>query len=268
MTTSGYVEIDSGKLYYETTGSGVPLVLIHGGLGLDRKMWEPQWQTLDSEYCLIRYDLRGCGKSSPPSNTPYFHDEDLKVLLDHLEVEKAHILGLSLGAHIAISFVMANPERTLSLIPVDGAIDGFEFRDTQFWPKVGQLIAHILDLGLTEHKHLILEHELFASAMQQPQNAELLRRIIADYSGWHWLNNAGMNTPHDPPAIDRLESIYTSTLVIVGERDINDMHRAADVMISRIPGAKKAVIANAGHMSNMEDVEEFNRTVKGFLRSL
>src|SRR5438876_5964570 len=119
---SGFANVNGGSLYYEVTGAGTPVVLIPG-FTLDTRMWDSQVEAFARRHQIIRYDLRGAGKSPPPTG-PYSQYEDLAALLGHLGVGKAHIVGLSLGGAIAIDFALAMPEAVLSLIPVDASSVG------------------------------------------------------------------------------------------------------------------------------------------------
>src|SRR5215471_18556647 len=102
MVTTGRVK--STQLYYEVTGEGQPLVLVHSG-GFDRRLWDEQFTTFASRYSVIRYDARGHGESPPPTK-PYSDAEDLYSLLRWLQIEKAHLVGLSLGGSIVIDFAL------------------------------------------------------------------------------------------------------------------------------------------------------------------
>jgi len=91
-----YAEVNGTRLYYEVAGSGQALVLIHG-FSTDCRQWKDQIEFFKSDYKVICYDMRGFGKSTVPSGMNYSHAEDLRALLDHLDIEKAHILGHSFG---------------------------------------------------------------------------------------------------------------------------------------------------------------------------
>src|SRR5689334_19941744 len=114
---SGTAEVNHTRLYYEVAGSGPPLVLIHG-FDLDTRMWDDQFEVFAQHYRVVRYDVRGFGKSARPTE-PYAHEEDLKALLDYLGIAQAHIVGMSMGGGIAIDFTLTYPEMTRTLILVD-----------------------------------------------------------------------------------------------------------------------------------------------------
>lgn len=101
---TGFANIGNGQLYYEEKGSGIPLILLHGGL-LDRRMWDEQFEEFAKHYRVIRYDARGHGNSESVSDT-FSHHEDLKHLMEALDIEKAILMGLSMGGYISTDFAI------------------------------------------------------------------------------------------------------------------------------------------------------------------
>ena len=93
-------------------------MLVHG-FSLDTRTWEDQLPAFARHYRVIRYDIRGHGRSAPPGSSGFYHADDLQALVDHLRIERAHLLGLSPGAAIATEFVLAYPERASALLAVD-----------------------------------------------------------------------------------------------------------------------------------------------------
>lgn len=125
---SGHVNIGGASLYYEVTGAGGPVVLLHG-LDLDLRMWDEQVAALAHAHTVVRYDLRGFGRSTTGDGVGYrirpHHDaEDLKALLDHLELVRVSLLGLSFGGGAAINFAIAYPNAVRALILVNPLLEG------------------------------------------------------------------------------------------------------------------------------------------------
>ena len=234
-TQHGFAEINGTSLYYEVTGSGRPLVFIHG-FACDTRVWDEQFTIFAKQYRVVRYDMRGFGKSAVPTTESYAHTDDLKALLEHLGIEHAHIFGHSMGGAVAIGFTLSYPEAAL-----ESGIDA----------------ARELWLGL----------DLLAPAMEKPELASGFIQVVSDYSGWHWVNQDPART-FSPPAIQRLDEISAPTLVIIGERDLSDFHAIADTLQRQIPGAKKVVLSGVGHLSNAEDPKTFNEVVLDFLASI
>ncbi|MBI1742483.1 alpha/beta fold hydrolase [Candidatus Acetothermia bacterium] len=113
---SGFAPVKGTKLYYEVAGNGHPLVLLHAG-GLDSRMWDDQFSVFSEHFRVIRYDMRGFGKSLV-GDIPFSFHQDLYDLLKYLYIERTHVLGLSRGATIAIDFTLAYPQMVDALILV------------------------------------------------------------------------------------------------------------------------------------------------------
>ena len=255
----GFADVNGTQIYYEIAGSGHPLVLIHG-FTLDTRMWDDQFEGFATHHQAIRYDVRGFGKSALPTEASYDHTDDLYALMQHLGIDSAYILGLSMGGRIAIDFALTYPTATDALIPVDAGLSGFQFKEFSLvfiWQTAKES-------GLQEAKTAWLNHPILEVARQNGSVNSRMIQMVKDYSGWHWFNDDPRRALQ-PPAIERLDEIETPTLAIVGERDILDCHRIADLLEERITCAKKIVMPGVGHMSNMEAPERFNEIVLGFL---
>ena len=125
-SVTGYADVNGTRLYYELAGEGHPLLLIHG-FTLDTRMWDDQFDAFAQRYQVIRYDVRGFGRSAVPTHEPYSHHDDVKALLDYLDIAHAHILGHSMGSGIATDFVLAYPEMADSLISVGTVVHGLDW---------------------------------------------------------------------------------------------------------------------------------------------
>src|ERR687894_2826224 len=121
---SGFAEVNGAALYYETMGAGEPLVLLHAGIA-DRRMWDRQFEALAERYRVVRFDRRGFGRS-PLTDGPYAHHEDLRGLLDGLGIERASLVGCSMGGAAAIDFALRYPERVRAMVLVGSAVSGAE----------------------------------------------------------------------------------------------------------------------------------------------
>lgn len=263
---SGYMTANGGRIYYEDVGTG-PAVVFIPGYTLDTRMWDDQVEAFAARHRVVRYDPRGAGKSAPPTG-PYLQHEDLKALLDFLKIPKAHIVGLSLGGAIAVDFALAFPQATLSLVPVDAsALSGYPW-PSQLDGMFGPISAAAAQGDLDGAKRHWMAVDWFAPALKHPRVAAKLRDILADYSGWHFRNKNPVGKL-SPPANERLEQITAPTLVVVGALDLAFYNLPlADTLASRIPGARKLVIPDAGHMANMEDPARFNEAVLAFIDSV
>jgi len=270
QTQSGYLNLDGGKLYYEVAGEGQPLLLAHAGF-VDSGMWDAQWQAFSAQYRAIRYDMRGYGKSDPLP-APVVRREELEQLLDHLGVERAALLGSSLGGEIVVDFTLEHPDRVWALIPVSAVPGGFEMQGAP--PRyVMDMIAALQQDDFERVSDLQIR--IWVDGMyREPeqveakvrQHAAAMNRIAVQNRTWGM--DAEPPNPLDPPAAGRLGSIGVPTLVIAGALDHPELLRAAAVMAGAIKGAKKVIIDGAAHVPNMEHPATFNRAVLDFLGAL
>ncbi len=255
------MDIVGGKHYYERDGEGPPVVLIPGGT-LDVRLWAPQVEALSSRYTFVRYDPRGYGRSSEPTDAPYRHCDDLHALLTELGIDRACIGGQSLGATIAIDFTFAHPEvvRGLVLAPALPVL-GWEWVEG-FPPAPALRLAR--SEGVDAVKAAFLELPLNASAMRMPAAGATLRQMITDYSGWH-LTHSDPGSFEAPDAIERLGEITVPALVLVGGHDVLDSRLTADRLAAELGDPERRVIDHVGHYPNLEDPTAFNELTLGLL---
>jgi 3-oxoadipate enol-lactonase len=251
-------------LHYEAAGQGPAVVLIHGGQ-CDRRIWDEQFERLSKRYRVVRYDIRGFGKS-PKVVEPYSNVADLAGLLDKLKIERANLVGLSLGGAIATEFTIEHPDRVLSLTAAAPGLGGYE----GWRPKTSERFRAITDAARDEPEKAVelwLADPMMQPAMENPQLAGRLRELATENVGC-WLNNPLMQRPLQPPATKRLTEIKAPTLLLVGSRDIEEIREIVDLLEKQITGARKVIIDCAGHMINMERPQEFDAALEGFLSEL
>jgi 3-oxoadipate enol-lactonase len=258
---SGIAEVNGTRLYYERTGSGPAVVLLHGG-NLDSRMWDDQVPFLAKSFTVIRYDIRPYGRSAL-TEQGFSSVQDLAALLDYLDVQRAALVGLSLGGRIAIDFALDHPNRVDKLVLMGPGLTGYEFTPDD---AVKVMLARAKEGDAAGAMDLWLRHPMMASAMQRPALARRIREIANDnVKIWTHLP-VGERVPN-PPALARLGDIRHPTLVIVGERDVRDIQAIAKLLASRVPGARLERIPRAAHLPNMEDPVRVNRLLGEFLRA-
>jgi pimeloyl-ACP methyl ester carboxylesterase len=111
-----------------------------------------------------------------------------------------------------------------------------------------------------------LEHEIFSTIREHPAAWRLVRQMVADYSGWHW-RFSDNHRLRDTDTVDRLSEVAARTTVVVGERDLPDIHDAARTLVDRLPHARLVVVAGSGHLVNLEDPVACNRILAEHLGS-
>jgi pimeloyl-ACP methyl ester carboxylesterase len=255
--------ISPDGLSYETAGKGRTIVLIHGGL-VDRRMWDAQFKKFAEKYRVIRYDLRGFGKSQFPT-APYSHVEDLYNLLKFLKIERAAVLGLSLGGTIAIDFALEHPEMVEALILAGSAIRGYKY------VPVGDRSAIFQAAGKKEVEKAValwLADPVFSTAQNRPAAFASMRAMLTDnFKAWSSIPPELTKWPAYS-SIERLAEIKAPALVLVGDRDNANILGIADILAAKIVRAQKIVYRETGHHLNLERPGKFNKNVLKFLKKV
>jgi len=252
------LRVPGGELYYEVEGAGVPVALVHGN-ALDLRMWDDQMPALADIARVVRYDARGFGRSTRDADTRYSHADDLWLLLDHLGIERAVLVGLSMGGRTAVEATLGAPERVLALVLLDALLDGVPW-DTESKRSMEALREGLRSGGVEGARAAWFDHGFFARARSNPDLALRLLEMLADYSGVNW-TSADPHAPH-PDSIGLLDTIAAPTTVVVAELDIPCFREMSDVLGGRIPGARKITVPGVGHMVNMEAPEAVNAQLR------
>jgi pimeloyl-ACP methyl ester carboxylesterase len=267
---SGFAEINGARLYYEMTGEGTPLVFIHG-FTCDHRNWNPQVEYFSRDFKVITYDARGHGKSSVPDTVPYTHAEDLAAFIDYFGIEPAVVIGHSMGGAPAFFYAINNPDKVLALVLAEGGamMNDPSIIDTtlipEYFNEFRSAIIVAQNEGLDKGKEAWLNIHPLKTAAQNPISAELLKTMINEYSGWHWLNN----NPHkrNPEGtIELMNQISCPTLLIGGDLSHPAIKDAINAQSKYIPKSKKVILSNSNHMLNIENPVQFNNELEIFLR--
>ena len=270
QTKSGFVHIDNARLYYETAGQGVPLVMIHAGVA-DSQQWNNEFTFFARGYQVVRYDMRGYGKSEPAEGE-FSHMGDLVAILNALGLdEPAVIMGCSMGGGLAMDFALTHPSKVRALIMVGSGPSGLEldvpapakFADVEKAFEAG-------DLDLVSEIETQIWFDGMGRAPEQVNQSmrkllyEMNRQALA-----HEVKQLGKRLPNTQvPVFDRLGDLKIPVLIIVGAHDTPYILAAADYMVERTPSAKKAIIEDAAHLPNMDHPEKFQAIVTNFLEDL
>lgn len=249
-------KLNGVEIYYEDHGSGYPVVLMHG-YGSTSAMWQGQVKPLSERYRLITFDMRGHGSTESPEDQAAYSEalvvEDLAALLRHLGVEQAVIGGLSLGGYMSLGFNLAHREMVKALILCDTGPGYRNPKSREGWNE-------------TAYRRAERFEELGLEALGSSPEVEAVRRSHRSAAG---LAKAarGMLAQFDSRVIESLEGVTVPTLIIVGANDTPFL-AGTDYMESKIPNAKKVVIPDAGHASNIDQPDAFNQAVLSFLEAV
>ncbi len=252
----------SVQIAWERRGAGVPLVLIHG-LGYARWGWEPVADVLAERYEIILLDNRGIGESDAPPGVYSTAEmaEDIVRVLDEAGVEKAHVVGTSLGGMIAQELALTKPERVGRLVLVCTTPGG---ENAAPMPRETVLLlarAPKLDREVALRK--FVENALSSDPPDAIVERILAHRRQTDQPLSAWLSQVGAGMTFD--AWDRLPELRIPTLVLHGTGDVVVDPANADLLAARIPGARLELFPACGHLLFWEEPERFVEVVGEFL---
>jgi 3-oxoadipate enol-lactonase len=258
-------------IHGEVAGEGPGVALIHSTV-CDSRMWDAEFAALAGRYRVLRFDLRGYGRSELPAGPISFVD-DLLGLLDEAGLERAALVGISGGAALALDFALAEPERVTGLVLGAPAIGGLDWSEDV--RRFGELEDELLDAGDVDAA-VELNLRMWVDGPRRGADAvdaavrakvgEMQRRAFeVQLAAFGGEEQPGPQERLDPPAIARLEEVRAPGLVIVGDADVPDILERADILASRIPDARKVVLPGVAHMVNLERPAEFLALVDEFL---
>ncbi len=266
---TGYAEVNGALLYYEIAGGGTPLVMLHAGIA-DSRMWDDEFEAFTASHRVLRFDMRGYGKSLPVPGDFNIQD-DLTALLAELDLDGALVLmGCSMGAGLALDFALENPERARALILVGGGPAGFEtdaeepdelFAESERAFENGEL-DRVAELDMQIWFDGVGRSPNPNKAAARAKALEMARRVTELE-----FKRIGKHVRKSPekPAAERLHEIKAPCLIVVGENDLPYLLKAADFMQERLPNATLAAMADAAHLPNMEHPAQFRAIVEDFL---
>lgn len=255
------------RLYHEVTGEGPPVVLVHEGI-CDCRMWDPQWTSLAGEFRLVRLDLRGFGRSPLPPE-PFSNARDVLAVMDALEVERAALVGVSLGGRVALELALAAPERVSAVVAAAPGLPDFEWSPAlQAFGEEEEAAIERGDLDAAAELNVRFwvdgpsrTPEDVDPALRERVRAMQLRALELQLPAWE-------NAPEQRLAealIPRLGEIAQPALVMAGELDQPDMLAIAELLGSSLPNVRSATIPATAHVPSMERPGEFDRLVRDFL---
>ncbi len=248
-------------LYYETTGAGAPIIFIHG-FSLDRRMWDSQAREFAKAHQVIRYDLRGHGKSAA-YDRPFTAHEDLLSIYEAFEIESAVLVGLSAGAEIAVDFALEYPARVRQLVLASPGLGGYVPRGSFEW--MAPVMAALREGKAREATQKWVETPLMKIANDPQADAQMQEIVLSNWAIWTY--DRKLQKRLDPPAIGRLAEISMPALILVGELDLVDTHSIANLLVEQVRDAKRIEIPGVGHLLNLAAPDAFNAELRRFINT-
>jgi pimeloyl-ACP methyl ester carboxylesterase len=265
---------DGVLLYVEETGSGTPIVFVHEYAG-DCRSFEPQVRAWSRRYRCITFNARGYPPSDVPDEPEKYSQErardDIKSVLDGLKIEKAHILGLSMGGFAALHFGFAYPDRALSLVVGGCGYGAQPEKRGQFLAETAKVADTISKIGMAEFAKI---YSMGPSRVQHlnkdPRGfAEFARQLGEHSTRGAELTQRGVQArrPSLYDLLDKMRALTVPTLIMTGDEDEPCLEPGL-LMKRNIKSAQLAVMPGAGHNINIEDSELFNRLCLDFFHQV
>jgi pimeloyl-ACP methyl ester carboxylesterase len=267
-----YALTDDGvRLYYEETGGGTPIVFVHEYAG-DHRAWEPQMRHFGQRYRAITFAARGYPPSDVPEDVSKYSQaraaDDIGSVLDHARIDKAHVVGLSMGGFATLHFGFRHPGRARSLV-VAGCGYGAEKGEREKFHAEAEAIAKFID---DNDISVFAERYAYGPTRVQFENKDPrgfaeFKQQLAQHSKLGARNTQLGVQRHRPSLYDLVEdmkNLTVPTLVLTGDEDWPCLQPAL-LMKQNIPTAALSVMPNCGHTINIEDPDQFNRLVGDFL---
>jgi len=265
---------DGVRLYYEETGSGTPIVFVHEFAG-DYRTWELQVRHFSRRYRCIAYNARGYPPSDVPSDFERYSQQrardDILSVLDGLGIQRAHVVGNSMGGFAALHFGMAYSPRALSLVVAGCGYGAHPDQYRQFQEQSRALAKTMLEEGMPKlaatYGHGPARLQLQA---KDPRGFAEFVRCFSEHSALGSANTMlgyQARRPSLYDLTDEMARISAPLLIVAGDED--DATLEPGLLMKRtIPTAGLAVLPNSGHMTNLEDPAGFNRLLEDFFHQV
>ncbi len=259
------ISFKSNQVFYKSAGSGDPIIWIHGG-GVDHAMWQKQLEYFAKTHQVVAYDLRGHGRSTYSDNSEP-DIRDLEVLLDSLDIENAHLVGLSLGAIMAIDFTLAFPNRVRKLVLLSPGLIGVQEKEKSYLDAVGA-IGVALQNNEKEKAIQAIVAMTFSPELRTTRSPKdpMINYVVETATNYIEKENyKRLPQIMEPNPLSRLSTITHPTLLIHGGKDLEYMQTNVAVLKDSIPGASAIEYPNASHLLNWEMAMDLNRDIMEFL---
>jgi pimeloyl-ACP methyl ester carboxylesterase len=266
--TSGSVDVGNARLFYDEAGTGGALVMIHGGL-LTKEMWDGLFEKYARDYRPVRYDVRNHGLSRSGA-AEFAHFEDLDNLMKHLKIDKAVVMGLSMGGSIAIDFALKRPEKVAGLILVAPGLAGFPFRDPESENYFKKLEAANASGDAEKIIEVFMEAWVYGPGRKAEDIDPAVREKVRAMARKSFAaqNDQAKEFAAAPLAVTRLKDLQAPTLAIVGDLDMPAILEIVGLLEKSVPHFEKVVIPGAAHLVSLEKPAQFDRAVRSFLEKV
>lgn len=259
--SSGHIDVNNGKLYYEEQGTGDTVILVHDGL-IHSVSWDDQFRLFNRIFRVVRYDRRGYGRSTMPE-TAFSDIEDLNQIFIQRKISTASVVGCSAGSQLSLDFAVQYPDKVKELVLIGPVVRGlnmtrhFYTRGGRFNPseysdlsKLGRFFC-LEDPYEVGPAHSEIRQKMLEWITEYPNNLEFVKR------------NRLASVP-EVPTIKRLPEVTCPVLLILGEYDMPDVHAHSGAIAAGVQNARREILSGAGHLAHIEEPEAVNKLILEF----
>ncbi len=262
---------DGVKLYFEETGAGTPLIFVHEFAG-DLRSWEPQLRHFGQRYRAIAFNARGYPPSDVPEQPKSYSQnraaDDIAAVLNNLQLDCAHVVGLSMGGFATLHFGFRHARRARSLTVAGCGYGADPAKREDFRAEIANTVAFLRDQGMEK---FAARYAYGPTRVQlenkSPRAFAQFKRLLSEHSAIGCANTQ-LGVQHERPSLydleDQMKALKAPTLVLTGDEDWPCLLPGI-LMKETIPSAALAVMPNCGHAINIENPDQFNRLVGDFL---
>ncbi|HEY8003356.1 MAG TPA: alpha/beta hydrolase [Phenylobacterium sp.] len=255
-------DVDGGKIHYETCGRGPQaIVLIHDGV-VNSASFDDMWPILCRDFRVVRYDRRGYGRS-PAAKAPYSPQDDLAAVMAAAKLDRASLVGFSFGGGLAVSYAILHPEQVERLVIAGAAINGFRPS-----PSFGKHISRMMLPMIIGDMDAVAANAAKSGWVMAPDHPEAVAKATALMKAYpqdlrHQMRDPIKPWPSDLP---RMPGLQVPTLIMTGDHDIADNQATSGAAQALIPGSRRIVIDDAGHLMQLEHPKEIAELIADFVR--
>ncbi|MDQ0378989.1 alpha/beta fold hydrolase [Amycolatopsis thermophila] len=265
------IRVNGVDLAYDEAGAGPAVVFVHAGAA-DRRLWNHQFAALADGFRVIRYDQRGFGESGDAPGD-HHHYRDLLGLLDALDVDRAALVGCSMGGSYSIEAALAAPERVAALVLICSGLSGHEWPESMRERAAREVHSAVPAERLRAYAARTREPdpadvEAMARAQARflvPEPGELVLDMLRGVFRRTWTGPQRTERHLEPAPVHRLGEVAAPTLVINGCRDVSEIQRVSDLLSGGIRGARRVDLPDAGHLPPVERPEQVTAELRAFL---
>ena len=249
----------------------LPVLLLHAGVA-DRRMWDPLWADLSAERDVVRLDLRGFGESGTRPESGWSHAADVVAALDGLGIERAHLIGASMGAGVAVEVALGRPALVASLLLVapGGSLIPRMTDELRAFVTAENDAMDAGDLDTAAQANVdwwLVSPRRGADAVPSETRAlvhAMQRRAFELTADWDDIDEA----EPDPEPLERLGEIAVPTLVLTGGLDLDAIGEAADAVLAGVAGARRTHWEDAAHLPSLDQPHAFTALVREWLATV